>query len=404
METGRERENYDLKLLMIAILLLCGGLAIVLDASFARAIQSKSTGYDPYFFFKKQAMWSGIAVVVLLGWMKIPYWTLRKFWLVGAFASIALLVLVMVPGIGIEVNGSRRWLGFGFMRFQPSEFAKIALVLFLARYSDLWRSRIKSFKKGFLPPVLVTVALGVLVAKEDLGTAITMVSTGLLMIFMMGAQPKHFAGLVGGAAAGGVVFLTLEPYRMERIKGWLDLIVRPMVPHDGVNYQPWQGLVALGSGGVTGMGLGKGGIAKHLYLPAEHTDYIFATWGEEAGLIGCLLLLGFFAWLVIRGLTVAHRTRDWFGSLTAAGLICMIGIQAVLNIGVVTCLLPCTGVPLPFISYGGSSLLFTGMAIGIILNISRHPNRTGGVMPKEKDERENRTDGWRNRRPHLSST
>lgn len=394
-----KREPFDIRLLIATLLLLFLGLAIVLDASFARG---QLSGNDPYLFFKRQAMWAGVSLGVLFVAMQVPYWFFRRFWMVGVVAAVVLLILVMVPGIGIEVNGSRRWLGFSFMRFQPSEFAKIALVIFLARYAELWRGRIHHFSKGFLPPVFVVGILGGLVAKEDLGTAITLGTTGLLLIFMMGARPKHMLGLLVAALVVGVGFLFAEPYRMERVRGWIDLIYQPLVRHDNVNYQPWQGLVALGSGGPTGQGVGRG-IAKFMYLPAEHTDYIFATIGEEAGLVGCLVLLGLFAWLVVRGLTIAHRTRDWFGSLLAAGMVSLVGVQAILNIAVVTCLVPCTGVPLPFISYGGSSLVFTTLALGIVLNISQFPNR-GAVEPKARQLRESRADGWRNRRAHLSRT
>jgi cell division protein FtsW len=250
--------------------------------------------------------------------------------------------------------------------------------------------------------VAVVGLLGALVAKEDLGTAITLVCTGLLMIFMMGARLLHMAGLLVAAGAAGVGFLMAEPYRMERVYGWLDLIYRPLVRHDDVNYQPWQGLVALGSGGPTGQGLGRG-VAKYMYLPAEHTDYIFATIGEETGLWGTLGLLALFAYVLIRGLTIAHRTRDWFGSLAAAGMVSLVGIQALLNMAVVTCLVPCTGVPLPFISYGGSSLVFTALALGIVLNISQSSQRAPAGADV-RQSRESRADGWRNRRAHLSRT
>jgi len=396
------REGYDLKLLFATLLLLLLGLGIVLDASFARAIQSSSTGGDAYFYFKKQATWAGLALLCLFFWMHVPYGFFRRWWWLGVCAAAALLVLVLIPGIGIEVNGSRRWLGLGGLRFQPSEFAKLALVIALARYAELWRHRVQYFARGFLPAVFVVGLLGALVAKEDLGTAITLVVTGFLMIFMMGARLWHVALLLLVLLGAGVGFLMLEPYRMERVYGWLDLIYRPLEYHDNVNYQPWQGLVALGSGGPTGQGLGRG-VAKYMYLPAEHTDYIFATIGEETGLIGTLFLLSLFAYVLIRGLTIAHRTRDWFGSLVAAGMVSLVGVQALLNMAVVTCLVPCTGVPLPFISYGGSSLVFTALALGIVLNISQSPQRAPAGA-ELRHSREGRPDGWRNRRAHLSGT
>ncbi len=438
----RDRENYDWWLLGITILLLGLGMVIVLDASGARAFQSAAYKNDPFYFFKRHLIWAVASAISLAVGMNFPHWKLRRWWLPGITASLIMLVLVLIPHIGKEVNGARRWLGFGQVQFQPSEFAKIALIVFLARYSELWRGRVQHLTKGFIPAVLVVLGTGALVAKEDLGTSIVIVSTGLLMIFMMGAQPRHMAGLMAVVLAGGLLFTLKastgsgkkgdderaavaaaaekpdagkpeagkkENFRMQRIKAWLDLIRDPLgkdTKHDGRAYQPAQGLMALASGGVFGHGIGHGG-AKHLYLPAEHTDYILATVGEETGLVGCLFLLLLFAKLIVQGLTVAHRSRDWFGSMLAAGLTAMIGIQALLNIGVVTAILPCTGVPLPFISYGGSSLVFTTLAMGIVLNVSRYPNRVrperserpdGGV----RDGRESFADGRRNGRAHLS--
>jgi len=401
-EREREREGFDRVLLIITIALLLVGTILVLDASSPRALHTKNLGNDPWYFFKRQCMWAVVALGAMVGAMHFPYWKLRdwRFWLGGVAISAILLVLVLL--VAKEINGSKRWLALGPLTFQPSELAKVSLILFLARYGELWKNRISHFKKGFLPPVLVVFLLGGLVAKEDLGTAIVVFGTGLLMIFMMGARPVHMAMLLGAAFASGVLLIAVESYRMKRIVAWIDLIVHPLVAHQGDAYQPFQALLAIGSGGIWGKGWGHG-TAKYLYLPAEYTDYIFATVGEEGGLFACLALVGAFAWLVVRGLTVAHRTSDWFGSLLAAGLTSMIGLQALLNIAVVLSLAPSTGVPLPFISYGGSSLVITAVAVGIILNISAHPAGAAGAA-KGKETREGRPDGWRHRRPHLSST
>jgi cell division protein FtsW len=402
-----ERGGFDRWLWFVTLCLLMLGTVVILDASSPRALQSNQSGFDDLFYFKKQLMWVAISVVVLLAGMQFPYWRLRdwKVWFLGSLVALALLVLVLIPGIGVEVGGARRWLSLAGQRFQPSEFAKIMLIIFLARYSELWRSRISHFWKGFVPPVLFIVLVGGLIAKEDLGTAIVAITTGLLMMFMMGAQPKHMLGLTAVSVVAAVGLIITDKERTERVTTWIDLIFRPLEHHTGAAYQPAQGLIAVGSGGVWGKGIGLG-TAKHMYLPAEHTDYIFATIGEETGLIGCVTLLCIFAWLIIRGLNVAHRTRDWFGSLLAAGLTSMIGVQVLLNIAVVTGLVPCTGVPLPFISYGGSSVLFTTFAVAVVLNISRFPERPDRVgasdSTKERRSRESDSDGWGDRRPHLS--
>lgn len=400
MEAVRERTAYDRWLLWLTLSLMIAGAVAVLIASQARAQQAAFTGHDEFYFFKRQAVYALLAAGALYAGLAVPYWRWKRFWAAGLGLAIALLVLVLF--VGREANGAKRWLGVGPLSFQPSEFAKLALVLFLAQYSNLWRGRIAHFWKGFLPPVLATGLVGVLVAKEDLGTAVVILVTGTLMIYMAGARTRHLIGLAVLGAVGAVGLVAVEPYRIQRIVAWLNLMARPMVVHDGAAYQPAQGLIALGSGGVWGRGL-MHGIAKHLYLPAEHTDYIFATLGEEVGLVGCLALLLAMAMLIVRGLTIAHRTRDWFGSLVAAGITTMIGVQALLNIAVVTGLVPCTGVPLPFISYGGTSLLFTGAAMGIVLNISQHPG--GPAQPvRVRKVRESTADGWRHRRAHLSRT
>jgi cell division protein FtsW len=401
MEAARERESCDLGLLCAVLFLLVVGTALVLDASY---VQAAASHQNPFFFFFRQAGWAAMALVTLYLGLRVPYSWLRGLSFPALGVSIVLLLLVLIPHVGKELNGARRWLGAGPLSFQPSEFAKIALVLFLARYSEVWRGRIQHLTKGFAPAVMAIGVVGILVAKEDLGTAITIIATGLLMLLMMGARPRHMAALVGLALFVGVALVRLEPYRMDRIWAWRDVLTQPLVAHQGPAYQPSQGLIALGSGGLFGHGIMQGS-AKHLYLPVAYTDYIFATVGEEVGLFGCLLLLGMFALLVVRGLTIAHRSRDWYASLVAAGLTCVIGVQALLNVAVVTCVVPCTGVPLPFISYGGSSLLFTTLAAAIVLGISQYPNGVGaGVDGREGKTRESRADGWRDRRPHLSRT
>jgi cell division protein FtsW len=396
VEVAREREtSYDVWLLGVTIFLLLIGTVAVLDASFARALQSKAANFDGFYYFKRQATWAVAALAGLVVVLRVPYTRFKQFWGVGLFLALGLLALVLVPHVGHKVNGAQRWFKFGPAQFQPSEFAKIALVFFLAGYSDLWRSRIKHFTRGFLPAAVAVFAVGGLVAKEDLGTSITIVATGLLMLFIMGARPAHMAVVIGAALGAAVLFIATHPERMDRIIVWLD----PTKSSLTGGYQPYQGLIAVGSGGVWGQGIVRG-IAKHLYLPEEYTDYIFATWAQETGLVGCLVLLTLFAVLIIRGLVVAHRTHDWFGSLLAAGLTATIGIQALMNIAVVTCLVPCTGVPLPFISYGGSSLVFTTLTVGIVLNVSRY----GGDLPQARPIRESDTNRRRNRGTHLPRT
>ena len=378
------RQLWDIPLLLVVVFLLGGGLLVVLDASSPRSLQSSN---DPFALFIRQARFVGVAAVALLLTMNVPYWRWKRYTVAAFVISLFMLLVVLVAGR--EINGSKRWLFIGSIGFQPSEIAKITLVLALAHFYGWAKGHLTRLWRGFMPPVALILAAGGLIAIEDLGTAIVVVATGLSMLFVMGARKKHLAALCAVMVLGAVTFVQLEDYRRARISAWIALLGNPMLtkeqfaPHlderesrvlEKAIYQPSQGLIALGSGGLTGRGLMQGA-AKHLYLPAEHTDYIFATLGEEVGLAGSLIILGGFAFLIIRGLTIAHRTVDPFGNLLAFGLTCALGIQAILNVGVVTCLLPCTGVPLPFISYGGTSLVFTTAAAGVILNISRYPHR-----------------------------
>jgi len=366
----RRESAPDWWLLTTALALLFLGVFVVFDASYPRAGQAASTGQDMFFYLKRQSMWAVLGLLAMGLGMRLNYWRLRPWWPALAVAAGALLVVVLIPGIGVKVNGSRRWLGVGIGMFQPSEFGKIALVIFLAAYGAARRGAIRDPVHGLGPALGTLLFLGGLVAIEDLGTAVSMVLTGVVMIHLSGARKRHLAvlGLVG--ALFFCAFVMHKSYRRERITAF----VNPLAPkaYNGAGYQPAHSLIALGSGGWTGNGIGLGR-QKFLYLPAEHTDYIFATVCEEMGLIGSLGVLGAFALLVIRGLTIAHRTRDRFGSLLAAGLTSMIAVQALMNIAVVTSSVPATGVPLPFISYGGSSLLFVMLAIGMILNVSQHP-------------------------------
>ena len=371
----------DWWLLTTCLALLFLGVFVVFDASYPRAGQAASTGQDMLFYLKRQALWAGLALGALAIGMRLSYWRLRPWWLALTVLSGVLLVAVLIPGIGIQVNGARRWLGVGQARFQPSEFAKIALVVFLANYGAARRAAIKDPVHGLGPALGVMVVLGALVAREDLGTAVSMLFTGVLMIHMAGARKRHLAvlALVGTLFFCGFVFH--KQYRRDRVTAFVNPFSQKS--YHGAGYQPAQSLTALGSGGWSGSGIGLGR-QKFLYLPAEHTDYIFATIGEEMGLIGTLGVLAAFILLVIRGLTIAHRTRDRFGSLLAAGLTCMIGVQALMNIAVVTSSVPATGVPLPFISYGGSSLLFVTLAVGLILNVSQFPT----AVAEEETKRE----------------
>jgi cell division protein FtsW len=382
---SRRESAPDWWLLTTALALLFVGVFIVFDASFPRAGQALSTRQDMFFYLKRQALWSLLALGALGVGMRLDYWRVRRWWPALTVLAFVLVIAVLIPGIGTKVNGSRRWIGIGPMTFQPSEFAKLALIIFLAAYGAMRKAAIKDPIHGLGPALAVLILLGGLVAIEDLGTAVSMVLTGVVVIYLSGARKRHMVSLALVGSVFFCVFVMHKEYRRERVAAFVNPFEEKA--YNGAGYQPAHSLIALGSGGWRGNGIGLGR-QKYLYLPAEHTDYIFATVGEEMGLVGTLGILGAFLMLMVRGLTIAHRTRDRFGSLLAAGLTCMIGVQALMNIAVVTSSVPATGVPLPFISYGGSSLLFVLLAVGIILNISRHP--TAAVSEESRREQSTR--------------
>ncbi|MDH7570172.1 MAG: putative lipid II flippase FtsW [Armatimonadota bacterium] len=375
----REKEPLDLGLLLVIVALVVCGILFIYDSSFVRAGQAKFTGYDPQFFLKRQLISVAVGSVLMLTVMHVPFWKLGRLAVAGMPLAIILLVLVLL--FGQEANGARRALGSGLLRFQPAEFAKLAVVLFLARWLSRSRHRVRRFQEGFLPLTILLLMVGLLIEREpDLGTALVVVGTGFVMLFLGGAKKRHLLGLVLVCALAAALLVAMKPYRLGRIASWRD----PFGDPQNRGYQVVHSLIAIGSGSFFGVGLGQGR-QKYFYLPAEHTDYIFGTIGEELGLVGTWGMLFLFLFLVARGFNVAHRCGDPFGALVAGGISSMVALQTLLNIGVATNVLPCTGVPLPFISYGGSSLVLTMLSMGILLNISQYPAAVGETS-KSRDE------------------
>ncbi|NLC58105.1 MAG: putative lipid II flippase FtsW [Armatimonadetes bacterium] len=392
----RERHPVDVHLLIAVALLVACGILFIYDASFVRASQTHYTHFDPEYFLKRQAMWACIGAVALLLAAIFPYWKLDRLAVVGIAVAVLMLVVVLVAGH--TSHGAKRWFALGPVRLQPSEFAKLAMVLFLARWIAVHQKRLRRLKEGFIPLATLPVLLAALIAVEpDLGTALVVMGTGAMMLYLGGARKRHLALLAASGVVAVVGLILAEPFRLERIRAWSD----PSHDAQGSGYQVLHSLIALGSGGPFGVGLGQGR-QKYFYLPAEHTDYILGTIGEELGLLGTMGVLFLFLYLVVRGFTIAHRTKDPFGSLLASGLSSLIAVQALLNIAVVTKTVPPTGVPLPFISYGGSSLVFTMIAIGLLVNISQYPVPPRATKQTGKDGNEDLTDRRRDGRAYLS--
>ncbi|MDH7480683.1 MAG: putative lipid II flippase FtsW [Armatimonadota bacterium] len=388
------KRQVDTLLFLLTIIFLVGGILLVFDASYATAGQAKYTGGDSFYFFKRQAVFAVAGLIVLLITSHIPYWKLRGLAPTLLFISIFGLVAVFIPGLGIEVNGASRWIGIkgSPIQIQPSELTKIALVLFLAVYLSNKKTDIRRFKEGLIIPIALMGITGILImAEPDMGTAIIICGTWFAMLFMAGARKKHLLVIFLAGVILGSLLIIIEPYRLARVTSFRN----PFADYYGSGYQVCRSLIALGSGGIRGVGLCEGR-EKCFYLPAEHTDFILATLGEELGLIGTLSLAGLFLIFGLRGLAIAYRTKENFGKLLAAGISILICGQALLNMLVVTSSVPATGVPLPFISYGGSSLVLNLFGVGILLGISKYPE------PVKEYINESRNNRRRNRRTRIS--
>lgn len=352
----------DIIIFFSTIFLLAVGIIMVFSASYYDTLDK-----DPYYYLRKQLTWGFISAIAMLIMMKIDYYRLKPYINVAFTCTIILLVMVLVPGIGTEVKGSQRWIDLGFTNLQPSEVMKLVMVMFLAKKLSSPAQHIERFFTGVGPYLVLLVLVGGLIMKEpDLGTTLAIAVTTFVLLFAAGIRWSHiiFLGLAGIGVVVGLI--VQEPYRLNRIVGYLD----PWAHASKEGYQTINSLYALGSGGFFGMGLGNSR-QKLDFLPEQHTDFIYAILGEELGFVGAFFVILLFFLIAWRGYRIALSCPDAFGSFMAVGITTMIVFQAFINIGVVTGLLPVTGISLPFISYGGSSLLFSMLGIGILLNISK---------------------------------
>ena len=359
----------DGSLVAVLIMLLLAGLLILFSATYYTA-QDRG---DPLGEVKKQLIGIALGTVAMVFTSRVPYRFWRDTWVVvgGLAISAVLLILVIIPGVGVYLNGSRRWLSVAGMSFQPSEFAKMAVVLYMATTLTYRGKKIKSLIFGIVPVLLVPGVVFLLILQQpNLSTAGSILITSLVLIIIAGARWRHILlMLVGGLAVGGF-YAWSAPYRRERLLSFTD----PFAKMNDEGYQLAQSLIAFGSGGVFGMGLGMGR-QKYAYLPYPESDFIFAIVGEDFGFAGCVAVIALFAAFMLCGMRIATRCRDKFGALLAAGITCSITIQAFLNMGVVIGILPTTGLPLPFFSAGGTSISITMAAVGILMNISRTAGR-----------------------------
>ncbi|WP_409294462.1 stage V sporulation protein E [Peribacillus sp. SCS-26] len=360
-----KKSNPDFILIIVTLGLLAVGLIMVYSAS---AIWADYKFNDSFFFAKRQVLFAGVGILAMFFIMNIDYWTWRTWAKIILIVCFVLLIAVLIPGVGMVRNGSRSWIGVGAFSIQPSEFMKLAMIAFLAKFLAERQKFITSFKSGLLPALaLVFTAFAFIMLQPDLGTGTVMTGTCIVMIFVSGARVSHFAWLGFLGAAGFAGLILSAPYRIKRITSFLDPWQDPL----GSGFQIIQSLYAIGPGGLFGLGLGQSR-QKFFYLPEPQTDFIFAILSEELGFIGGSLVILLFALLLWRGIRISLGAPDLYGSLLAVGIIAMVAIQVMINIGVVTGLMPVTGITLPFLSYGGSSLTLMLMAIGVLLNISRY--------------------------------
>lgn len=359
-----EKKSSDFTLVFIVTLLVIFGIIMVFSSSYYYALAKNK---DAYYFLKRDLIWATAGFITMFIASKVNYRIYRKIapFLFGV--SIILLLLVFSP-LGIEINYARRWIGAGEITIMPGEIAKICVIIFCAWFLSEKPDRIKSFTRGVLPLLLVIVVyFGLIILQPNLSTAVTVSVIIVIMMFAAGMKFIHLFGLFITGVAGVVAMILIEPYRMKRLTSFLDPFADPM----GSGYQVIQSLLALGSGGLFGVGLGRS-VQKTLYLPEPQNDFIFAIIGEEIGFIGCVAVIVCFMLLIWRGIHIALNAPDLFGSLMAVGITGIIAVHVVINIAVATSSMPPTGIVLPFISWGGNSLLIFMGCMGILLNISKH--------------------------------
>lgn len=361
----QRRGSFDLPFAALTLLLLTIGVVMVLSASYARAYYSAATNHNAAYYFMRQLGFALAGVGAMYALSLFPMQFYRRMSFLVLAAAVGLLALV--PVIGVSQGDARRWISLGFTTFQPSEIAKIGVILYFAALICKFKGRMRTIRYGILPfagVLLVVVAL--LVLEPHFSAAIIIIAIGAVMLFLGGVRLYWFVGaLIAALAALGVV-MTFFPYASSRITTWLD----PFANTSGSGYQIVQSLYAIGSGGLFGLGLGQGR-QKYLYLPEEHNDFIFPVVCEELGFVGAVAILILFALLIIRGYWLAMHMRDRYSFLVTAGITTLLAIQVFLNVAVVTNLVPCTGISLPFFSYGGTALLIQLAEMGIVLSASR---------------------------------
>ena len=349
---------------LIVAILAAVGIVMIYSAS---AIYAHEKMGDSLYFLKRHLIYLAIGFMMMLAAMSVNLNDLKKIAKPIIAASVIMLILVLIPHIGKETAGARRWFKFGPVNFQPSEFAKVAMIIYIADLVSRKEGLMRDFRRGYAPPVMVLgVVVGLVLLEPDLGTAITISVITILMLYSSGVKVSHIAASFLASLPVLYTLIFSVPYRRRRILAFLN----PWADSRGTGFQIIQSFVALGSGGIFGVGLGQSR-QKLFYLPASHTDFIFSIIGEEMGFIGTACVVMLFILFVWQGMRIAFQALGSFERLLSLGIVSLVGLEAVINIGVTAGALPTKGLPLPFISYGGTGLIFHFMAIGLLLNVAK---------------------------------
>lgn len=353
-----------INLITVSIVLVCIGIIMIYSSSSIYAWEKYG---DSFYFLKRHLVFLSVGILFTFLAMVVDYRLLRKHARLLLWIAFGLLILVLIPGLGREISGARRWFRFKFISFQPSEFVNLAVIIYLADFICRKGDQIKTLFKGFIPPICVLGAVSVLILLQpDLGTTIALGSVVLIMLYIAGVRASYIVSLILCSLPMVYILVFSVPYRRARILAFLN----PWLDPKGSGFQIIQSQIAIGSGGLFGVGLGHSQ-QKLFYLPAAHTDFIFSIIGEELGLIGTLGVIVLFMAFIRQGLKIIKNAQDKFGYFLAQGLVLMISLKAIVNIGVSCGVFPTKGLPLPFISYGGSSLIFDMVSLGILVNIAR---------------------------------
>jgi cell division protein FtsW len=372
----KKLEEYDLIIMLMAIALTCFGVVMVYSAS---SVMAAKRFHDGFFFLKRQGLFALLGFMIMLVVMRIDYHAWKQLAVPALLFCLVLLGLVLIPGIGGKVGGSSRWIKLPGFNLQPSEMAKLALIMYMAYSLDKKQDKVKSLTAGFIPYMIVLMFLiCCLVLQPDLGGALTLAAVAMAMLFAAGTRLTYIVSMF-------LLSLPLLAIKLSRgyHKGRIDAFLNPWSDPEGKGFQIIQSWLALGTGGLFGQGLGEGK-QKLFYLPEAHTDFILSVVGEELGFLGVGVIIGMFFLLVQRAMRIAVAAPDTFGRFLALGIAVLFGIEATVNMGVVTGLLPTKGLALPFISYGGSSLLISLFSVGILLNISSGLKISAITVKEEK--------------------